>query len=56
MMTRKSVNAHPGRPTAALFLVHVDLIGKWVGSLSGYGWDVVLVGVGVGDDLHDGRE
>lgn len=49
------VDAHPRCPTS-LFVFYVNLVGKRIAPLGCDGGDVIFVGVGKSDDLHDGGE
>lgn len=53
---KRLVNAHARCPACALLLLDAYLAGKGVAALGGDGRDVILVGVGKGDDFHGGGE
>lgn len=45
------VDSHSGCP-AGFFLINADLEREWIAALCGNRRDMVLVGVGKGDDFH----
>lgn len=51
----KLVDPHAGGPTGFL-LINVNLEGERIATLSGDGRNMIFMGVGKGDDFHDGSE